>query len=390
MIKKIFKILLLAFFSLFLFLDKASAVEEKIRIYFFWSKSCPHCHREKLFLDKLISQYPQLELKSLEISSFENLKLWQEVGNKLEVKIGGTPFTVIGTQYFSGFLDDETTGKQIEAVVKDALENGCYDVIEECEVMPPEDIPAPETISLPFFGELRLQSISLPLLTVVMGVLDGFNPCAMWTLLFLISLLLGIKEKKRMWALGTAFIITSAGVYFLFLAAWLNFFLLIGFIPLIRIIVALAALSIGVFGLRSWYLNRQGGCEIIADDKRKKTFAKIRRLTQRKEFLIALAGIIFLAFAVNLVELVCSAGLPAVYTQVLSLSKLPAWKYYFYLSLYTFFFMVDDLFVFFTAMITLQAVGIEARYARYSRLFGGLVILLIGLLLLFKPEWLMF
>ena len=91
-----------------------------------------------------------------------------------------------------------------------------------------------------------------------------------------------------------------------------------------------------------------------------------------------------------MVELVCSAGLPAIYTQILSLSNLPTWQYYFYLGLYILIFMLDDLFVFFTAMFTLKAVGVESKYARYSHLIGGVLMLVIGLLLLFKPEWLMF
>jgi hypothetical protein len=52
--------------------------------------------------------------------------------------------------------------------------------------------------------------------------------------------------------------------------------------------------------------------------------------------------------------------------------------------------MLDDLLVFFIAMRTLKMTGIESKYARYSRLIGGTLMLLIGLLLLFKPELLMF
>ena len=101
-------------------------------------------------------------------------------------------------------------------------------------------------------------------------------------------------------------------------------------------------------------------------------------------------GIILLAVAVNLIELVCSAGLPAIYTQILSLATLDRWQYYLYLLLYILIFMLDDLIVFFIAMITLKAVGIENKYVRFSRLIGGILITIIGLLLLFKPEILMF
>lgn len=247
-----------------------------------------------------------------------------------------------------------------------------------------------ESLTLPIIGTIQTANLSLPLLSVVIGLLDGFNPCAMWTLFFLISLLLSMKDKRRMWILGTAFIITSAFVYFLFLSAWLNFFLILGFLFWIRIIIGLVALGAGVYNLRDYYVNREGACKVAGSEKRRKTFDKLKNLAHERKFILALGGIILLAFAVNLIELVCSAGLPAIYTQILSLNTLSTWQYYSYILIYIFFFMLDDLFVFAIAMITLHAVGIQSKYARFSRLIGGILMLIIGALLLFKPEFLMF
>jgi len=95
-------------------------------------------------------------------------------------------------------------------------------------------------------------------------------------------------------------------------------------------------------------------------------------------------------FLVNLVELICSAGLPAVFTQVLALNELAKWQYYLYILLYIFFFMLDDLFVFSFAMITLQMTGITTKYVKYTRLIGGIILAIIGILILFRPDLLMF
>jgi len=211
----------------------------------------------------------------------------------------------------------------------------------------------------------------------------------MWTLLFLISLLLGMQDRRRMWILGSSFIITSALVYFLFLSAWLNLFLFLGVVTWVRWIIALVALGSGTYYLYD-YCRNQSGCSVMGDEKRQAVFNKLKEITQKKQFFLALGGIILLAIAVNLVELVCSAGLPAVYTQVLSLSNLASWQYYLYLALYILVFMLDDLFIFFTAMLTLKAVGIESKYSRLSHLIGGILMVIIGTLLLFKPSWLMF
>lgn len=373
--------------------------EKEVAIYFFWSKTCPHCAQEKAFLSKLAQEKPQVELKSFEVSAGESIKLLQKAGEVLKADTRWVPFAVVGNQYFSGYTSDETTGQQIEQAVESALEHGCPDIFQDSATSAPDACPSegfqkkepiPETITLPILGNLKTKDVSLPALTIILGVLDGFNPCAMWALLFLISLLLGMKDRKRMWILGTAFIATSAFVYFLFMAAWLNLFLFLGFIVWVRIIVGLIALSASVYNLREYYVNREATCKVTGHTKRREIFTKLKEVTQRKEFFFALVGIILLAFAVNLVELVCSAGLPAVYTQALALSHLPSWQYYSYLLLYIFFFMIDDLFVFFGAMMTLHAVGIESKYARLSHLIGGLVMLLIGLLMIFKPELLMF
>jgi len=396
---KIFKVLLtyciIALLTLLL-VKPIRAKTNQVNIYLFWSKGCPHCVSEKAFLQGLLQKNPRLELKDFEISLPENTKLWKEAGEKLNVRIGPTPFTIIGDRHFIGFLSAKTTGKEIEKAAVYALKNGCSDIFENPsgeESCPPEDKndkDIPETINLPLIGEFKTRNVSLPLLTVVMGALDGFNPCAMWALLFLISLLLGMKDRKRMWILGTAFIVTSAFVYFIFMAAWLNFFLFVGFIVWVRILIALVALGAGGYSLREYFVNKDAACKVSKGQKRQKVFDRLKALTQKQSFLLALAGIILLAFVVNLVELVCSAGLPAVYTQVLTMNNLPSWQYYLYLLGYIFFFMLDDLFVFFIAMTTLKAMGIESKYARFSRLFGGIIMLIIGILLLFKPEWLMF
>jgi thiol-disulfide isomerase/thioredoxin len=370
-----------------------------VTLHFFWSSGCPHCAKEKEFLNTLKEQYPQLIIKDYEITySQKNLALLQKVGTELQANTSGVPFTVIGKEQFVGYLSNETTGKEIKEAVQRAAESGYEDIVTNLSQGLVSDHATnnkelqrtPEYLKVPFFGELQVKSLSLPLLTIILAFLDGFNPCAMWTLLFLISLLLGMKDRKRMWLLGVTFIVSSAVVYFLFLSAWLNVFLFLGFVVWIRILIGIGSIGAGGYYLRDYWINKSGSCSVMGDTKRQKVFQKLTKITQKRQILLALGGIALLAIAVNMIELICSAGLPAIYTNILSLSRLPSWQYYAYLLLYIFIFMLDDLFIFFTAMITLKAVGIQSKYSRFSHLIGGLLMVAIGLLLLFKPEWLMF
>ena len=392
------KITLVAFLilSLIAFARPVTAQNNQITLYFFWSKTCPHCAKEKEFLAQLVQKYPRLQVRDFEIStSRENLALFKKIGQQLNLDIAGVPFTAVGKYHFSGFLSAATTGQEIEAAVQCALANGCQDLVgpvieAQTPVAKPSQKAMPETIELPLIGQVKTKSLSLPALTLMIALLDGFNPCAMWILLFLISLLLGMQDRRRMWLLGTTFIVTSGLAYFLFMAAWLNLFLFLGFVFWIRVLVGLLALFAAGYNLRDWWVNRSGGCETVGESKREKMFAKMKRITQERSLWLALGGLIILAFGINLIELVCSAGLPAIYTSILSLTNLPGWQYYLYLLFYVFIFMLDDLLVFFVAMATLQAVGIQSKYARWSRLIGGLLMLVIGILMLVKPEWLMF
>lgn len=396
MLKRGILFLLLFVLSAFTLASLAKAKEKPVVLYFFWSKSCPHCAKEKVFLKKLSQKYPEVIIRDFEVSSnSKNLELLAKAAKQFNVNTPGlVPFTAVGENHIIGYLDDQTSGVQIEEAVKCALKNRCQDkiapLLKDQQPKPEKTISIPKHLNLPLIGKINIASLSLPVLSIILGLLDGFNPCAMWTLLFLISLLLGMKDRKRMWILGSAFITTSALVYFLIMSAWLNLFFFLGFITQIRIAVGGLALIAGIYSLHQYITNPEGGCKAASDKKRQHTFSRLKAITQKNNLFIALTGIILLALAVNIIELVCSAGLPAIFTQILSLSKLPSWQYYLYLFIYILFFMIDDLFVFFTAMITLKAVGIENKYSRLSKLIGGTIILIIGILLILKPEVLMF
>lgn len=373
------------------------------KVYFFYGDGCPHCGKQEIFFEDLLTQQPDLEIESLEIyKNKENLNLLLEVGKNLPADISGVPFTLVGKNYVSGFSSPQTTGRQIEDYIAYCRAVECEDVValirSNSENLPnqqesgqnPSSDAWPEKISLPLFGELTVKNLSLPVLTIAIAALDGFNPCAMWVLIFLIGLLLGLDNWKRRWLLGLVFLVTSATVYFIFMAAWLNFILFLGVVLWVRLAIGILAVGGGLANLKQYWQNPTGACKVTAPTKRKLFFEKLKEYALKQQLWLALLGIIALAFAVNLVELICSAGLPAIYTQILVLSDLPVWQYYAYLLLYVLIFLLDDILVFVIAMTTLQLTGLSTKYSRYSNLIGGLIMLLLGILLIFRPEWLMF
>jgi hypothetical protein len=374
------------------------AGDQQVTVYLFWTIGCPHCLHEKEFLAALERRDQAIKVVALELSSQRNnLELFQKVGELLKADVSGVPFTVIGDHYIIGWQDEPTTGPGIEAAIREARGRAAPDVVAGILTAPDSTPPhradkptVPETLTLPVFGQVNLKYLSLAAITFIIGGLDGFNPCAMWVLVFLINLLLRLEDRKKMWILGSAFIIASGAVYFLFMTAWLNILIFLGFIFWIRIIIGGVALLAGGYNLKEYWTDTSGACTLSHGAHRQRTMDRLKKTVTNSKFWLALAGIVLLALLVNMVELICSAGFPVVYLQILSLTPMPFWQYYLYLLLYIAIFMLDDIIVFVLAMVTLQLTGATTRYKRLSNLIGGILMLLIGLLLIFKPGWLMF
>lgn len=370
--------------------------QKEIKAYLFWIEGCPLCSQEKEYLKEIQNQYPNFKVSYLEVSNSKNKEILKQTIEELNIENPGLPLLIIGEKTIIGWKNKETTGKKIDEAIKCYLETECPDLVGKIlnrytyfgETS--KEKPLPEKIKIPLIGEIETKNLSLPVLAIIIGGLDGFNPCAMWVLIFLITLLLKMKDRKKMWILGFAFIAASAFVYFLFMNAWLNLILFLGFIFWIRLIVGLVALGSGVYNLRDYFTNPEASCKVTTTKQKKTIIERMKEVVYKKSFLLSLIGIIILAASVNLIELICSAGFPVIFTQILALSNLAKWQYYLYMLLYIFVFMLDDLIVFIGAMITLRIVGLTNKYSRFSHLIGGILMLLIGLLLIFKPELLMF
>ena len=392
--KKI-KILLVAIFMMLLFLPNVKA-EENLKFYLFYQESCPHCHDEMEFINSIKDEYPTVDFVFYEISLNEmNYNFYNKVLKKTKINANGVPFTIIGTDYYVGF--NEEISKNIVESLNKFLEIGTIDIISM--VKNDEDLSdikynenINENMSLPIIGEIDAKKVSLPLISIFIGMIDGFNPCAMWVLLFLIGMLFNMKDKKKMWILGITFLTTSAILYLFIMMAWLKVALSFNTVLWLRILIALIALIAGGINIISYLKNikKDDGCKIVDEKKRKKIFSKIKKITLEKRLILSIIGIITLAISVNLVELACSAGLPLMFTQILSFNNLSMFEYMFYMFLYILFFLIDDIIIFVIAMKTLSIKGISSKYGKYSNLIGGIIMILIGILMIFKPEWLMF
>lgn len=385
---------------LILFLIPMNAnAKEKVTLYLFYGEGCPHCAKEKEFLKKIEDEYDNLEIVKYEVwYNKSNSNLLTKVKDALNTENSYVPYTVIGEVGITGF--NEATESEIRYQIEKFSNQEHTDIVkqvingkteetekkEDSTETPVED----REFNLPVLGKVKAQEVSLPIVAIVLGAIDGFNPCAMWVLLFLISMLLPMKDSKRKWTLGITFLVSSALIYLLFMVAWLQVALTVTQIMWVRIAIAIVAIIAGLFNLKKFNETKEAGCTVTNQEQKKKIIDKIKKFTSEKSFLLAIIGVITLSFSVNLVELACSAGLPLLFTQILALNNLATAQYWIYIMLYILFFLLDDLIVFCIAMFTMKLTGISNKYTKWSHLIGGIIMLLIGILLILKPEILMF
>ena len=401
--KKILLLFICLIGTLFFALPVNALEDDTISVYLFYGDGCPHCAEEKKFLSSIKDDYDDVEFIYFEVwYNNENSDFLSEVKDKLNVTRSGVPVTVIGETTFVGY-SSALEGK-IKRAIEFYKENEYIDAIqgikegtyvgldgEEDEFSEQEEESDEDsTVDVPFFGNLNLKNVSLGTAALVLGLIDGFNPCAMWVLLFLISMLIGMKNKKRMWIIGLTFLGSSAFVYMLMMLSWLNIVVAISTSILVRNIIALIAVGGGILNFYNFFKHQDSGCSVVDEKKRKSVFERIKKFTKEKSLVLALIGTIALAFSVNIIELACSAGLPMVYTQLLAINDIKGLSAFLYVLLYIVFFLLDDMIIFIAAMKTMEVTGMSTKYSKYSHLIGGILMVVIGLLLIFKPEWLMF
>ena len=376
---------------------------KEVNLYLFHGDGCPHCAKEREYLKEIEKEYDDVNIHLYEVwYDTDNQELMAKVKKELNSSTNYVPLTIIGDKYTVGFNDN--TKLMIKNNIEKCLKEDCEDVVGNVlagktanettikkEVKEPKKDKEDSIKDLPILGKVDVKKVSLPIMAAVIGLVDGFNPCAMWVLVFLIIMLLGTKDRKKMWILGLTFLFTSAFIYLLFMVAWLNVAIKMNTVIWLRITIAIIAIIAAFINLKSFYksLKKDTGCEVVDSKKRKNIIEKIKKFTLEKSLILGLLGVMTLAVSVNFIELACSAGLPLLFTQILALNNLSKLSYMIYILIYIFFFLIDDIILFVIAMFTLKITGISNKYSKYSHLIGGIIMLLIGLLMIIKPEWLM-
>lgn len=347
----------------------APAAQAAVELRVFHSQGCPHCAAARAFLARLQAERPRLRVDYRPVDADPGAAAeLQRVSREAGIWPPGVPTFVLGTRVLVGFDDEAHAGRELRALV-DGL------------ALPGSEVRTP-------WGTLSADALGLPLFTLVLGLLDGFNPCATWVLLFLLSLLVRLKDRRRMaWVAGT-FVLVSGAVYYAFMAAWLNVFLAIGMSDAVRIVLAGVALLIGALNLKDGLVRGLGPSLAIPASARPGLVARMHAVVHSQALLASMAGVALLAVIVNMVELLCTAGFPAVYSAVLAQHPLSTLQHHGYLGLYILAYIADDSLMVGVAVAALGSHKLGERTGRALKLASGAVMLALGAVLLWRPQWL--
>lgn len=349
--------------------------DEKVNIYLFYSKICPHCQKEEKYFETLKEKYQdKINIYTYEVTENKtNNEIMKSLKKELKENSQGVPFTIIGSKTFLGY--DESLNERIENTIESYLD---------------ENTKTDNTYTIPILGKIEAKNASIILIAIILGFIDGFNPCAMWILLLLINMCISIKDKKKMLIVCLTFIITSGIIYFLSMLG-IGFILDLTTISYIRNIIAILAIILGIYNLYTYLkIRKQTGCHVVKKEKRKTIITKINNILNNKNTLLMFGGTIILATSVSLVEMACSLGFPTIFLELLSINNIHSFLKVTYLLIYILFYLIDDIVVLFLSIKAFETKGISTKYNKYVHLIGGLIMILMGVLLIFKPEWIMF
>lgn len=339
----------------------------------FWRAGCGRCEAAREFLDEYEAQFPSLVVEWVEVREDPKGRArFRETMASLGLPASGVPVFVIGSRSVVGFRRGVTEEALIRLV---ASARGSEPSSEELR-----------EIDLPLLGRFDWRSVPLPIFTVLIGLLDGFNPCAFWVLMVMLGVLLHVRSRARMALFGATFVLASGLVYFLFMTAWAGLFSALGDARWLSLTLGIVLVLMGLINLKELVWFKRGLSLTIADRAKPGLFKRMRNIASSTSVAAAFLGIAALAFVVNLVELGCTIGLPAAYTQILALRDLSWTTRHGYLALYNLAYMIPLGMVVAVCVVTLRRFSLTERAAKVLKAISGVLLLLFGVMFLLWPR----
>ncbi|MGE5474906.1 MAG: hypothetical protein ACM3UU_11875 [Ignavibacteriales bacterium] len=433
--KKLTSIIVILFLAAFININPASAEANNkggLVVKNYWGIGCSECGQMKQFLNELKLKYIGVKIEEYEIYfNKENKRMLENTLKQMNKEFNGVPIVIIEGNVFTGYGD--SVKAKIENIMKQRLKPSSVKLPVKQKGNPEEikkrthgirieeDVEGQESVeslgtnthsyiseetnniqqpnidnssvfkdslinNIPFVGSVNPWKYPLPVATILIAFVDSLNPCAFFILFTMLGLLVHAQSRAKVLFAGGIFVVISGIAYFIFMAAWLNLFLVAGNIKIITILAGSAALIIAAINIKDFFKFKKGISLTISQGNIKNLFERMRKLTRITSWPgIALSASV-LAIAANAYEVLCTAGFPMAYTRILSLNYLPSLEYYSYLVLYNIVYIVPLAVIVIIIAMTLERFKMEEIQGRILKLISGIMMLGLGAILLFAPQ----
>jgi hypothetical protein len=364
-------------------------VEAACSIEVYTRRGCSRCGKAKDWLPELVAAYPGLQPVVLDLTADAGARTaLADLVRRHRTAAASVPVFHLCDRLVVGFDRPEAMRPRLERILE-PWTRPCRQPVGEPDAGAADAVVVDdEVVDVPWLGRLDPRQLGMPLFTIAIGLVDGFNPCAMWVLLLLLSILVNLQDRIRILAIAGTFVLVSGVAYFAFMAAWLNVFEWIGMLRPVQLTLGTLAIVIGLVHVKDFFAFKRGPSLSIPESAKPGIYARIRRIVTAENLPAAIGAAFVLAVLVNLVELLCTAGLPALYTSILTQRGYSTAARYGYLALYIAAYMFDDALMVAGVVLSLSRFKLQENGGRWLKLVSGAVILALGLAMLFKPEWL--
>jgi thiol-disulfide isomerase/thioredoxin len=415
--------------------------ENPVYIYLFWGEGCPHCAKAKPYFENLAATYPEIQLRTYEVYYVaENQELFSLMAEKYGLEQLAVPTVFLGPYILQGYSEEYNA--EIEKVIIQCIHDGCADLglgvintppitiptatvtlpvlpspipliektpvpttvgitqttIPDKEITPvptmiagfptesPGSIDQTHNFEIPLLGSVNLETKSSFVSTILIALVDGFNPCSLWVLTMLLALTLHTGSRKKVFIIGIVFLTVTAGIYALFITGLFSILKITSAMSWIRILVALIALFFALVNIKDYFWYKEGISFTIADDKKSGIFKKMRAVMDASQSFTGLIGAtIALAVGVSIVEFSCTAGFPVIWTNILTAQKISGISFVLLLVIYMVIYQLDEMIIFFSSVATLKASRIEEKHGRVLKLISGMLMLTLSIIMLINP-----
>lgn len=363
--KKISLAILLAFFLFTPFIAPVLAENNEKEIIFFGSPTCPHCIKERQFLDELNKTRDDLKINEYVFSENTELvnKLYKEY-DVLKNQQGLVPVTFIGDKHFIGFNDE--IKNQIEAQINHGeqnIDNNNQDKIKS------------------FWGkEINVKSFSLPLLSIVLGIVDGFNVCSLGALVIILGLVMVLGSRKRILLLGGTFLFITGLTYGLLIFLWHQLFTIITpYVKSMELLIGALSIIGGIYLVREFIRSYKQGPSCSSSNLLGRLSPKIEKIFANKKNLAILLSVVALfSLVITIVEFPCSAFLPVLFSGILAEANLSFGSTLLYMSIYILFYLLDEIIIFLIAFFTMKIKIVSPKFINFFNLLAALIFLFLG------------